>query len=296
MFLDRLWPSLTARKLFVSHAYEDAKLGIVDSLVERLPMNARPYIFPPINVPPEARVSDDLVNAILDCDGLISIQSGNAKKSVWVAFERDFALRNKRLTYVFNPESRIIRRDRSRPIEPNIVCWVWGDWGRAEQRLNEINAHFRTRNIKQLSGGNSRVPPDAFEDIVNDVKHWCEQGAHLIIYACNGGPYDLHDLSMFAAKLGGFKQQTLLAVLEPLDDGDGSLLHWSRNGPSVALYDAKNPSRLDWRRVDDLIVRSFSMMLSLRSTGANRLGWLANVQNSAIVDMSDVSTNTRSGE
>lgn len=262
MLADLLWPALLPKKYFISHAYADANLGLVDRCIRNLPMNIRPFIFPAITVPPEQRVSDDLVEALLRCDGLIYIIGENTSKSLWVNFEKDFALRNGRPVFRFDPTSCAFLRDRSLPVTPNIVTWVWGDPERAEVLLKDVNDHLSMRRFTVNQSGSSRVPKDerVFEDFLNNNIVHLSFGAQLLIFACNGAPYTDYDLMFFGAKFSGFKSQTIIAALEPLQEGDGSLLRWSKNAASVGLYGSPGGPQIDWRRVDDLVVRLFSMM------------------------------------
>ena len=210
----------------------------------------------------EQRVSDDLVDAILRCDGLIYVQSENTSKSLWVNFEKDFALRNGRPVFRFDPMRLTFRRDRSKPVVPKIVTWSWGDPERSQALLNDVYDHLYTRNFVLNQSGSAQIPKDSrvFEDFLNNNIVHLSAGAQLIIFACNGGPYTDNDLGFFAHKCRGFESQTIIAALEPLQEGEGSILHWSKNAATVALYGSIEGPPIDWRRVDDLIVRLFSMM------------------------------------
>jgi hypothetical protein len=78
-------------KCFISHAYADDAAR--DAFFARLPSGLAPFVFPPITVKPDEFVSDPLINAVLDCDGLIYLRGGASDHSFWVARERDYALR-----------------------------------------------------------------------------------------------------------------------------------------------------------------------------------------------------------
>jgi hypothetical protein len=104
------------RRPFVSHGYADS--AAVDMLLSSLPKAVEPLRFPPIDVLPNAKVSNALISAILDCDGLIYLKGGQSALSPWVAFERDFALRNKKKVYSFDPSTARLARDTAKPIEP----------------------------------------------------------------------------------------------------------------------------------------------------------------------------------
>jgi hypothetical protein len=62
------------RKCLVSHSYKDAE--ICKRLLAKLPEDIEPFLLPPITVRAEELVSNDLISAILNCEGLISQPSG----------------------------------------------------------------------------------------------------------------------------------------------------------------------------------------------------------------------------
>ena len=123
------------RKCFISHAYEDASLGHLDALKAALPWHVEPVIFPPIKVAPDARVSDDLTRAILDCSGLIVVKGPHSQHSVWVNFERDFAMRAGRKVFNFDPGTRRFSVDSS-PTEPMHILFMHSQID--DRRVNEI--------------------------------------------------------------------------------------------------------------------------------------------------------------
>jgi hypothetical protein len=105
-----------ATRPFISHAYADSEA--LELLLSSLPKVVQPLIFPPIQVMPDAKVSNALISAILDADGLIYLKGGQSGVSPWVAFERDYALRNAKQVYVFDPSTVQLARDLSKPVEP----------------------------------------------------------------------------------------------------------------------------------------------------------------------------------
>ena len=62
------------KKCFISHSYKDTEY--VNLLLKMLPHMVKPIIFPPINVTPDQMVSNNLVKAILDCEGLVWLDGG----------------------------------------------------------------------------------------------------------------------------------------------------------------------------------------------------------------------------
>jgi hypothetical protein len=110
----RYLPGALPRRCFISRAYKDEQAFI--ALLTHLPDYVSPKPFPAIDVPADQRVSDDLIEAILDCPGLIYIKSEMSSNSFWVTFERDYALRAKRRVYCYDSIDHRLTRDRSRPM------------------------------------------------------------------------------------------------------------------------------------------------------------------------------------
>ena len=104
----KLKPKLP-RRCFISHSCAD--INERERLLQILPSDVEPVIFPPISVAPDEMISDRLVESILGCDGLIYLASGNSATSFWVAFERDYALRSRKEVFAFHPQARSLKRD-----------------------------------------------------------------------------------------------------------------------------------------------------------------------------------------
>src|SRR5215470_3941596 len=113
-------------KCFISHSYADA--DAVGSLLKLLPSDVEPFVFPPITVSPHERVSDDLVQAILDCPGLIFLTGANSASSFWVTFERDYALRAGKKVFAYDSETRQLVPHREKPTDlPVFASFSPGD-------------------------------------------------------------------------------------------------------------------------------------------------------------------------
>jgi hypothetical protein len=59
-------------KCFISHSYADTAAR--ERLLRILPDSVMPLVFPPIQARPDEFVSKPLIEAILDCDGLIYLR------------------------------------------------------------------------------------------------------------------------------------------------------------------------------------------------------------------------------
>lgn len=109
--------------LFVAHACADT-LPLQRLLAQPLPGGARARIFPPITVGAHQRVSDDLIAAIRASDGLIYLRTEASLASLWVVFERNFALRIGKPVYAFAPEDATFTIDEGPAIDPTVaVTW-----------------------------------------------------------------------------------------------------------------------------------------------------------------------------
>ena len=102
-------------RCFVAHSYDDGP--VIQTLRQLLGHRVQLEVFPPITVPPEAMVSDDLLAAIRSCDTLVLISSQRSDESGWVALERDYAKRIGLDVYSFDPSSCRVARDRSRALD-----------------------------------------------------------------------------------------------------------------------------------------------------------------------------------
>lgn len=92
---------------FISHSYKDS--AIRDMMIAQMPEGVEAFIFPPIDVEPHQLVSNELIKALLQCDGLIYIDEAFSSQSFWVALERDYALRAGKTVYGF-------RSNKSNPV------------------------------------------------------------------------------------------------------------------------------------------------------------------------------------
>lgn len=102
-------------KYFISHAYKD--MAVRDRMIEQLPDGVKPFIFPTILARPDQLVSNNLIEAILDCDGMIYLDKGYSARSFWVAFERDYALRAGKPLYRYDPAADTLERVTISPLQ-----------------------------------------------------------------------------------------------------------------------------------------------------------------------------------
>ena len=130
-------------KCFISHAYADAAAR--DTLIKRLPSGVTPFVFPPITVKPEEFVSDPLIDAVINCEGLIYLRGGASDRSFWVALERDYALRAGKKVFAFDMATGELTRDTGSPLDlAAFASYQHRDAGRVRQIVDFLNQkrHF----------------------------------------------------------------------------------------------------------------------------------------------------------
>ncbi len=66
---------------------------------------------------PNKLVSNELIKAILDQDGLIYLEGSHSARSFWVAFERDYALQAGKVTASFDPNVQEFRLSTAKPMD-----------------------------------------------------------------------------------------------------------------------------------------------------------------------------------
>jgi nucleoside 2-deoxyribosyltransferase len=96
-------------RCFISHSYKD--LQARQRLLDSLPSTVQPVIFPPIEALSEKILRYELIRALEQCDGLIYLEGGYSDTSIWVAFERDYALRAGKPVFAFDTLSGQLRSD-----------------------------------------------------------------------------------------------------------------------------------------------------------------------------------------
>jgi hypothetical protein len=119
------WADLPDR-VFISHAYDDQ--AAVDRLRKKLPARVSGVIFPPRRDPkPWEAVSEGIVPAIRECQGLIWIAGGASARSFWVEFERDYALRSGLSVFRFHPASEKLDKTSASPLPLRVEVFVSED-------------------------------------------------------------------------------------------------------------------------------------------------------------------------
>jgi hypothetical protein len=228
---------------FISHD-DDAQMGIVAQLQQCLPRHVKPYLFPTIKVMPDQRVSDDLVAAILRCLGLIYIISPNSQKSVWVSFERDYALRSNRRVYSFDAQARSISEDQSKPLDLRVYPY---HLRRDADRIRAITAFMKERHFT-LSGDTHEIllGADFGDAMTRNISTVLDGGGYFVAFLTKAllqTPYDQRELQL---AIGRAPNQILPVIVDPIAEAD--MMPFVRQSNPVKLYsEGGDPSRIDWR-------------------------------------------------
>ena len=270
------------RSCFISYAYKD--IDVRELLLQKLPAQLTPFLFPPINVMPNQMVSNELVKALLACEALIYLKGGYSATSFWVAFERDYALRSGKPVFSFDPQTLTISPDNSLPLRLAIIANYSTKDNKAFQEIANFMKRERFINvwsIYDIEGGSE------WENVINsNLDQRLAVGIDLIFWSrgfvmdrlTSGVQYELHQY------LSRYKRlPTVLFVLldntpmrpewpssyvsPSIDLGipsrEYTLQAWRYNLPSlyssfqegVKFYRESQYSKL--HHIDDLIVRLY---------------------------------------
>lgn len=255
---------------FISYGYADSVA--LDLLLSSLPKGIKPFIFPPIQVTPNAKVSNALIGAILNSDGLIYLKGGQSALSPWVAFERDFALRNKKRVYAFDRSTIQLARDAAKPVEP--LFYIINHDGDKERVFDDI-VDFMVRERGFSHSNIVQTLTSAYDgaQTATDVVDVANRGGYVLVFwsqhvlpddkwmhfaDVDRGPHFLFRRMALGAygllmKMGLERERYIIAQLDasevqPLFDSN---LH-------VKLYDHDG---LSWENhIDGLIVKLYWLM------------------------------------
>ena len=225
-----------------------------------LPKNVEPFIFPPITVPPEEAVSDKLLDAIRDCNGMIYLEGGVSAESFWVALERDYALRLGKSVFAFNSLTKKLVRDPSEPLALRVFISSSHHDRVAVQHILDI---MRKRDFDPWFDEWNVRPGDEFQnEIFHGIERALAAGGYVVAFWSNRAHSSRwveleHQQSEIMQP-----QRVLYAVL---DETPLPLPTWQ--GGVVQLYGDAERSQM--HRIDDLIVRLY--WLIYRNTHQNQL-------------------------
>jgi hypothetical protein len=239
-------------KCFISHSYKDIDLR--ERLVAKLPKTVEPFLFPPITVSPDEMVSNDLITAILDCDGLIYLNGGHSASSFWVALERDYALRSGKPVFAADPITLDIRPHRSPPLDlPVYSCHSPRDY----DRIRRIFDFMRDERFMDLWTPEQDMPAGVnWKDTMSAaLDQRLAEGGYAVVFwsqsAANSRGIEM-DLRAVRDRIVNINDKLLFALL---DDTPLPRWVWQFQEPAVQLY--SDDRRSETNRIDDLIVRLY---------------------------------------
>jgi hypothetical protein len=241
-----------SEKCFISHAYADIESR--NRLIKSLPSHVEAVVFPRITVPSDELVSSELVEALLDCDGLIYLSGGASDRSFWVAFERDYALRAEKKVYAADIDSMQLRED----VGPPLDLAVFASYHREDApRVREI-VEFLNRerhsdvplDIKDLRPGTSIL-----HETERSIQDRLARGGYALIFwseAASHSPWVESELEAAAEGMPDFNDRVLFALLEDVPLPRFWLMFQE---PAVQLFG--DAERSEVQRLDDLTVRLY---------------------------------------
>lgn len=165
-------------RCFISHSYKDTKAR--ERLIKQLPRRVRPYIFPPINVRPNKLVSNELIKAILEQDGLIYLEGGYSANSFWVAFERDYALRADKITASYDPETNEVRLTDLSPMSlPLFASYSAND----KEQVHDLLGFMRQdRHFHILDYTTQYAHTPAAKQVRSNIIERMNRGGYIIVF------------------------------------------------------------------------------------------------------------------
>lgn len=274
----RLWPA----RYFISHSYRDKAAR--DLLVSRLPKGIRPFIFPQIDVPPDRRVSDDLVAAVNASHGLVYLEGGVSAESFWVAFERRMALRARKPVIAFDPATERFSRPAVKLVDPP-CAFVWNGFGTGDtdvvhgaakwlldkRGLDLTAARGRKRttagaldlkdsmySLREKMGAGGVIVLLLSVEALEDPDFYDLREGEVRSYLTNQGILDKAVLVAWTRRPDKERLRKALATnwwkpdLAPLKEAITASLSEDHGRAPIILTEG---GRVDWRRVDDLMVR-----------------------------------------
>lgn len=235
-------------RCFVSLAYDDEPA--IERLRERVRGRARLTVFPPITVPPEQMVSNDLLRAIRECDTLVYLKGGRSARSPWVTLERDYALRSGMDVYGFDPASLAIEKDGSAPLHlPVFPSYSRKDGDRVE-RLLKIMRDERSFDIF-LDRDDLAPGMEIQQTLTRAIDDRLASGGYLALFWSLQASTSMWVREETKRVLERYPDRVMPALLDPVE------LPASVNDvASVTLY-REDGRGIDLRRLDDLIVRLY---------------------------------------
>ena len=240
------------KKCFISHAYADA--GARDQLIASLPSDIDARVFPPITVSPDQFVSNQLIQSLTECDGLIYLKGGASERSFWVAFERDYALRSGKQVFSADVESLKLARHSGNPLD----LATFASYHREDlPRVREIASFLKNEryfdlwvDVDDLEGNKELV-----EAIRVSIEDRLRRGGYVVVFwshLARDSQWVQAEIRRAAEGITKLNDRVLFALLEDIAVPE----FWLRfHEPVVQLYGDEERSAS--QRLDDLVVRLY---------------------------------------
>ena len=253
-------------RYFISHSYKD--IDIRRKLMFSRPKGVEPVVFHPISVAPQEFVSNALITAILDCDGLIYLSGGHSDKSFWVAFERDFAKRAGIPTYKYDIDTGHFEVDDDPPLNLQIFASCTA---KDRPQVDQILEHMRKERFFDITDYSQlyleRVPTKKLIR-ANIVEKLSRGGYLLSFWTLATSQSDFAQMEIqFAYEYGqtltydpsnADNDRVLIARLDdtPLPESIRAKFH--QQGAMTEPIQLFEDEQLSWtNRVDNLVVRLY---------------------------------------
>jgi hypothetical protein len=239
------------KKCFISHSYKDAESR--ERIISKLPPEVEPNVFPKITVPPDQFVSNELIQALTDCDALIYLTGGSSDYSFWVAFERDYALQTGIPVFAADIHTNKVVPHLGGPLALEVLLsFLHQD----NSRINEATDFmFHQRNFKIFETDTNLLVEKDGQTFRQSIEEVLNRGGYVVVFwshAASQSKWVRLEIQEAAEGIQDFNDRVLFAMLDKVDVPD----FWMKfEDPVVQLYGDKD--RPATHRLDDLVVRLY---------------------------------------
>jgi hypothetical protein len=194
-------------------------------------------------------VSNDLIEAIRNCDSLIYLKGGASDRSPWVTLERNYALQSKIDVYYFDTKYGSIGRDKSDPIDLPVYASYSHTDGTRVKDLVDFMAKERSFDIfmdDPISPGTNIV-----ETLESAIFSRLERGGYVVLFWSKAASESNWVHAETERALAKYNNRIIPAIMDPVE-----LPPMLQDIVTVQLY--QDHSRdIDYRKLDDLIVNLY---------------------------------------
>lgn len=255
---------------FISHAYKDAEIR--DQMIDKLPQGVESYIFPEIGPPPNELVSERMLAAVADHDGLIYLKRNKSALSAWVALERDYAIRIGKPVFAYDPKTERFEKHDGGPLDLQVYfsMAIEDQRDRSHKRILTFMQQKRyfTSLYREMNFTNDDFEAHLKKDM---IKRFNRGGVMVIFWSEHAPNSDVVKFELDYAFKNNQKKNVVFALLDetPLledfsDQSEELIVRIYSNFNSFAtkklfLNQQKDDDdgKSATQRVDDLIVRLY---------------------------------------